>query len=49
LIFFARLANFKVDKDYKNASAAGEIIVNIVVLQFPPRLSESNRVRREFL
>ena len=37
------------DRDYKKASAAGEIMVSIVVLQLPPRLSESNLVRREFL
>ena len=34
-MFFARLANFKVDNDSTIASSAGEIIAIIVVLQLP--------------
>lgn len=48
LMFLALWANFNEDKDSRKASGDGEIIVNIVVLQFPPKLSESNRVMIEF-
>ncbi len=48
-MLFARWANFKEDNDSKKASGDGEIIVSIVVLQLPPRLSDSNLVRTEFL
>jgi hypothetical protein len=49
LIFLALVANFKVERDSPKASADGEIIANIVVLQFPPKLSSSNRVSLESL
>lgn len=35
--------------DYENASGDGDIIVNIVVLQFPPKLSLRSLVNDEFL
>lgn len=46
-MFLAPEANLREDSDYLNASKAGEIIVIIVVLQFPPKLSDSSRVRIE--
>lgn len=48
-ILLARWANFKDERLSWKASGAGEIIVNMVVLQFPPKLSESNLVKTEFL
>ena len=42
LIFLALVANFKVDWVSPKASAEGEIMAIIVVLQFPPR--ESSRI-----
>ncbi len=45
-MFFALLANFKVDKDSTMASIAGEIMAIIVVLQFPP--NESSNIRVSF-
>lgn len=48
-MLLALWANFKEDKDSWKASGAGEIIVNIVVLQFPPKLSLNKRVSKEFL
>jgi len=47
LIFFAQVANFKVEIVSENASGAGEIITIIVVLQFPPNESLSNLVNLE--
>ncbi len=49
LMFFARWANLREERLSWKAYGAGEIIVSIVVLQFPPKLSESNRVNTEFL
>jgi hypothetical protein len=46
-MLLARCANLRDDSDYKNASGEGDIIVSIVVLQFPPKLSERRRVRTE--
>ena len=48
-MLLARKANFKEERDSRKASGAGEIIVSIVVLQFPPRLSDKSLVRTEFL
>jgi len=47
LMLLARCANFREDRDYKKASGEGDIIVSMVVLQLPPRLSERRRVRTE--
>lgn len=49
LIFFALVANFKDDWDSPKASAEGEIIAIIVVLQFPPKLSSKILVSLESL
>jgi hypothetical protein len=49
LILLALCANFKEERLYWKAYGAGEIIVSMVVLQLPPRLSERSRVRTEFL
>ena len=48
-MLLARCANFKEERDYWNASGAGEIIVNIVVLQLPPIESLRSLAKREFL
>jgi hypothetical protein len=48
-ILFALNANFKDERDSWNAYNAGDIIVIIVVLQFPPKLSLSSLVKIEFL
>ena len=48
-MLFALYAKFSEDIDSLNASGDGDIIVNIVVLQFPPKLSLSSRVKDEFL
>jgi hypothetical protein len=48
-MLFALWANFKDERDYWNAYGAGEIIVSIVVLQFPPKLSDKSLVKTEFL
>jgi len=47
-MFFARLANLRELNDSQNASVAGDIIAIIVVLQFPPKESSSNRVSYNF-
>ena len=49
LMLLARWANLSEESDSKKASGEGEIIVSMVVLQLPPRLSESNLVKTEFL
>ena len=49
LMFFAPEANLRDDRDSLKASSAGDIMVIIVVLQLPPRLSESSRVSMESL
>lgn len=49
LIFFALVANFKVDYDSPKASAEGETIAIIVVLQLPPKLSSKILVNFESL
>jgi len=48
-MLFARCANFREERDSWNAYGAGDIIVNIVVLQLPPKLSLNNRVSKQFL
>lgn len=51
-LFFMDLALYaklREEADYENASGDGDIIVNIVVLQLPPKLSLSNLVKFEFL
>jgi len=49
LIFLALVANLRVDYDSPKASAEGDIIAIIVVLQLPPRLSSRIRVSLESL
>ena len=49
LMLFARCANFREERDSWNAYGAGDIIVNIVVLQLPPKLSLNKRVSKQFL
>jgi hypothetical protein len=46
LIFLALVANLSVLYDSANASAEGEIIAIMVVLQFPPR--ESSKILVSF-
>jgi len=43
----ARWANFRVESDSAKASAAGETMAIIVVLQFPPSESSRSRVSLE--
>jgi hypothetical protein len=48
-MFCAPEANLNDESDYRKAYRAGDIIVIIVVLQLPPRLSDSSLVRMESL
>ncbi len=47
LMFLARLANLRVERDSMKDSSAGETIAIMVVLQLPPKLVErKNRSKK---